>query len=327
MPHLNCVKEILAVFFQLVFSMFIVTFLSFALYRTLPQDSIRAQQLQDGVASVSKMTSSSHSMSLDYLKWIGGIGQGNWGLSIHRGQPVAEIIKPRLYTTLVFSGLSLALSIFSIIFLYTLLYARNQKFFLKSSSGFELLSFFGSSLPLFLIVHLILSVLITYFNVNIHLTGWSTADFANYLLGDSIDFTAIDFLLPISLTALSLSFFLYILMRRSILEESQKDYVRTAYSKGLARTSVLRRHILKNISFPLVAYAPYIVLFMVNGSLVMEIIFNIEGTGLLAFQSFQTRDVPVLMALLLLQSTLFLFARAVSRAALLWLDPRATGEI
>ena len=90
------------------------------------------------------------------------------------------------------------------------------------------------------------------------------------------------------------------LLRASILEEADKEYVRTAYSRGNSTMQVMYRHVLKNAMIPLVTFWGMAVADMIAGSIVVEQVFGIPGLGRILLTSISNRDYPVVEAVIVL---------------------------
>ncbi len=114
--------------------------------------------------------------------------------------------------------------------------------------------------------------------------------------------------------------------RNSILEESRKDYARTARAKGLKERLVYAKHILRNSMIPLVTGLGGALAGYLSGSVLVESVFQINGLGLLSFQSVLSRDYNVLMALLVLSSLLLLVGNLLSDMIYAAVDPRIRFE-
>ena len=85
-------------------------------------------------------------------------------------------------------------------------------------------------------------------------------------------------------------------VRNSVLSEINKDYVRTAYSKGNDENQVLYGHVLRNAMIPVITFVAMVVAEILTGSLVIEQVFNIPGMGRLLITSISNRDFPVVQA-------------------------------
>ena len=111
-------------------------------------------------------------------------------------------------------------------------------------------------------------------------------------------------------------------MKNNFLEEIKKDYVKTAQAKGLSKKTVYYKHVLRNALVPIATSFGNIFGIFLTGSLIIEKIFNIQGIGLLAFNSAVARDYNVIMALIFIQSLIFIVGRIVSDLTYILIDPR-----
>ncbi len=111
-------------------------------------------------------------------------------------------------------------------------------------------------------------------------------------------------------------------MKNNLLEEINKDYIKTARAKGLAEKTVIYKHALRNALVPLATGIGSIFGIFLSGALIIEKIFNIDGVGLLTFNAALSRDYNVLMAIIFIQSLIFIAGRIVSDLAYILIDPR-----
>ena len=107
-----------------------------------------------------------------------------------------------------------------------------------------------------------------------------------------------------------------------MLDVIRLDYIRTARAKGLSKKVVYLKHALRNALIPLVTGMSGILSIFFAGSLIIEQIFTIDGMGLLGYSSIMARDYPVIMALIFVQSFLFLLGRMVVDFLYVVVDPR-----
>ena len=112
------------------------------------------------------------------------------------------------------------------------------------------------------------------------------------------------------------------LLKSSIMTESRKDYVRTAYSRGNNTSSVLYRHVLKNAIIPVVTFLGMVLTDMIAGSIVIEQVFNIPGLGKLLLTSIHNRDYPVVQFIILFIALLVLVVNFITDMAYHVIDPR-----
>ncbi len=115
---------------------------------------------------------------------------------------------------------------------------------------------------------------------------------------------------------------LTVLTKNSLLEEVNKDYVRTARAKGLGTHSTILKHALRNALLPVATGIGSLLGVFFAGALLLETIFNLDGIGLLSFNAVLQRDFNVIMGLLMLQSLAALLGNLVSDIIYVVLDPR-----
>jgi peptide/nickel transport system permease protein len=110
--------------------------------------------------------------------------------------------------------------------------------------------------------------------------------------------------------------------RTILLEEMHKDYVRTAFAKGLSTEKVLFKHVLKNALGPVITNVALALPFLYTGSLLLESFFGIPGLGYLSLNAIHSSDVDVVRAVVLVGALLFTAANILADIALAWVDPR-----
>lgn len=112
------------------------------------------------------------------------------------------------------------------------------------------------------------------------------------------------------------------LMKNSLMEEIKKDYVRTARAKGLSEKIVYLKHALRNALIPIVTGIGGFLGIFFAGSLLIEKVFQLDGIGLLGFNSILSRDYNVIMGLVFIQAALMLIGNIISDIAYVIVDPR-----
>lgn len=101
------------------------------------------------------------------------------------------------------------------------------------------------------------------------------------------------------------------LLRSSVISEMKLDYVRTAYSRGNSKRSVLYRHVLKNAMIPVITFLGMALSDMIAGSIIIEQVFGIPGLGRILLTSISNRDYPVVMAVIVCIATLVLVVNMI----------------
>ena len=112
------------------------------------------------------------------------------------------------------------------------------------------------------------------------------------------------------------------MLRSSLLEALQEDFVRSARAKGLAERAVLLRHVLRNASIPTVTMAGLTYGSILGGTVITESVFAWPGVGRLALEAVYNRDFPLVQATVLIVAGIFVAINFVLDLIYVWLDPR-----
>ena len=111
-------------------------------------------------------------------------------------------------------------------------------------------------------------------------------------------------------------------MRRYMVDEINKDYVKLARAKGQRSQRIMLRHVFRNSFVPVVQYIPSSILFTIMGSIYVESLYSIPGMGGLLVQVIQRQDNPLVQALVLIYSSLGVFGLMLGDIAMTIVDPR-----
>ncbi|TAN35737.1 MAG: ABC transporter permease [Verrucomicrobia bacterium] len=114
--------------------------------------------------------------------------------------------------------------------------------------------------------------------------------------------------------------------RAIMLDEMYKDYIRTAVAKGVSKTGVLFKHVLKNAMIPVATNVVVALPFLYTGNFLLESFFGIPGLGYLGINAINSSDVDVMRALVFMGAVLFVVANLVTDLLYAWLDPRVRLE-
>jgi microcin C transport system permease protein len=112
------------------------------------------------------------------------------------------------------------------------------------------------------------------------------------------------------------------MMKNTLLDEISKDYMRTAVTKGLTFRQAVWRHALRNALVPIATRAGEAFTVMFAGTVLIEKVFDIDGMGLLFYNSIVNRDYNVVMGLILMTSFMGLLGRLFSDFMYVVVDPR-----
>ncbi|MCP3873571.1 MAG: ABC transporter permease subunit, partial [Desulfobacteraceae bacterium] len=113
-----------------------------------------------------------------------------------------------------------------------------------------------------------------------------------------------------------------LLMKNTLMDNLSADYVRTAIAKGLPFKKAILNHAMRNSLIPIATSFGNHISIILTGSFLIEKVFNINGMGLLGFESILDRDYPVVMGILVISSLLFLIGNILSDVCVAIVDPR-----
>lgn len=238
-----------------------------------------------------------------YLNWVSGALTGDFGVSFRTHRPVYDLIIERLPLTLMlgFSSLLLAIVIAIPLAIIAALYPNSWIDRLCLT-----LAVLGQALPTFWFGLL----MIVLFSVNL---GWLPASGSGdwrHLVMPSI---ALGYYAMPALMRLT---------RTGLLDVLSADYIRTARAKGLMPVTVLFKHALRNAVIPVVSLAAVQFGLMLGGSIVIETVFAFPGIGFLAWDSIMQADFPVVQAIVLIVSVIYILLVLIADFVNAALDPR-----
>jgi microcin C transport system permease protein len=260
-----------------------------------------------------------------YLQMLASYGTFNFGESLFRGRTVIGLIVDRL-------PVSVSLGVWSTLIIYLVSIPLGIKKAVRHGSRFDVWSstavILGNAIPVFLfaIMLIILFAGGSYFKI-FPLRGLVSDDWSSMsLLGKLADYF---WHLALPVTAMVIGGFatLTMLTKNSFLDEINKQYVVTARAKGVDEKKILSRHIFRNAMLLIIAGFPsaFISMFF-TGSLLIEVIFSLEGLGLLGFEATMQRDYPVMFGTLYMFTLLGLVLNLVSDITYTLVDPRIDFE-
>ncbi len=257
-----------------------------------------------------------------YFIWLGNVARLDLGTSYTYEEPVWDVIASKFPISLFFGLTSFLLSYLICIPLGMLKAIKNKSIIDTLSS---IVIFSGYVIPSYA-----LGILLIIFFAGGSYLNWFPL---SGIVSDNFEMLSVfgkttDFLhhmiLPMICYMASEFAFLTMLMKNSILEEIQKDYMRNALAKGSDFKQAVWKHAFRNSLIPLATRMSQIFTLMFAGALLIEKVFDIDGMGLLVFNSIVSRDYNVVMGIILLTSILTLFGRLFSDILYAVVDPRIT---
>jgi microcin C transport system permease protein len=315
-----------------------ITLLVFAITRVVPGGPIErmmTQSMQQGEHGQSRSRSGNtlDEKQLEQLRAYYGfdkpiiVSYGQWlwrvlhldlGSSTRYHDPVWSLIKERFPVSIFYGVTTLIITYGICIPLGIAKAVRHGKWFDNVSS---IIVFLGYALPGYVVG----IALITLFASQLDwfpLGGFVSDDFDTYSLGGKIFDVWYHAALPLT-AYLAGSFALTtLMMKNALMDNLSADYMRTAVAKGQSFNGAVRNHALRNSLIPIATSFGNNISLLLGGSFLIETIFNIDGIGLLGFESVLERDYPVVMGILVISSLLFLIGNILSDICVALVDPR-----
>lgn len=250
-----------------------------------------------------------------YFKWFSSFIQGDMGYSFNSRSPVAQLLAQRLLTTLWIVGLAYLVSLL-LAFPLGIISALQR--YSVTDRLITTIAFLGFSIPPFftgLLLIIIFSVKLRWlpfiFNSTLQVTDWQ-----------SFIAQVQQSIMPISVLALYQGAILMRFIRSAVLEELQQEYVQTALAKGLSKFAVIKNHVLRNATIPVVTLIALDIPAIFTGAIVTEQVFRVPGIGALLIDSIYRSDTPVVMAIAFIYAILIVFFNLIADLLYALLDPR-----
>jgi peptide/nickel transport system permease protein len=250
-----------------------------------------------------------------YVEWVGGLLQGQSGMSISYDTPTAVLMMERMHVTLPLA--IMAMSMTTIMALCLGLYAASKQNS-RGDIGVMTLSQLGLAVPNFWLAIL----LILLFAVHLQwvsaggFPGWSEEDGGGFWAGIAA------LILPAMALAAVQTAILTRVTRSAVIESMSEDYVRTARAKGLSKQQVLWRHVLRNAMIPVVTVMGLQFGNLITSAIVIENVFVLPGIGRLIFQAIANRDLIVVRDVVMLLSAMVILINFFIDLLYAWIDPR-----
>ena len=289
--------------------------LVFGLIRLIPGDAVMAQLADSG--NVSDLAAARAQLGLDrpfavqYVRWLSAVLRGDLGTSFWSKRPVREDLLAALPVSVELAVLAMLLSMLVALPLGAAAAARRGG---AVDVGARLLSFSGLSVPHFWIATLVLLYGSIWFRW-VPPLGYVTP-------GESLGQNLEQFIIPAAILGLHLSARSLRLVRSSLLEALQEDYVRTAWAKGLSRSRVLWGHAFRNSLIPILTILGSQFTYLLSGSVILEDIFSLSGIGRYVVESITHRDYPAVQGAILFTGLVVVGINLAVDVAYAWVDPR-----
>lgn len=253
---------------------------------------------------------------------VSGLFQGDLGRSLVYQDRVVDMMLDRMPVAIYF-GLLSAIITYVVCLPLGILKALKHRTFIDSASS--VLIFIGYSIPGFALGAILLVHLGARANL-FPLFGLMSADFDEMDRWSQVRDIAHHTVLPLICYLVSGFAMLTMLTKNSLMDNLAADYVRTAVSKGAGFRRAVFKHAFRNSMIPIATSLGGLTTIFVSGSMLVERVFDIQGFGLLQYQSIIERDMPVIMGTLTVSAFLLLLGNIISDFVVAMVDPRVKFE-
>jgi peptide/nickel transport system permease protein len=297
----------------------LVTLIAFIVMRVIPGDPALAILEGDGggqytlqdLENLREKLGTNRPIAIQYVDWIGGVVQGDFGDSLWFNSSVMTELADRIPVTVELAVLAIIMSVVIAVPLGIVSAIKPDS---PVDYGARVFTLVGIAIPNFLIAVLMILFLLNVF-------GWLPS--LGYVdLWDNPAKNLTQMFFPALALALYEMAFIARVTRSSMMEIIREDYMRTARSKGLTERVVLFRHGLKNAILPILTISGWQFGRLFGGTVVIETIFLIPGMGRILIEAVQHRDFPLLQAAIVIIGMAIVTINLLVDMLYGWLDPR-----
>lgn len=277
-----------------VLVVFVISLIVFIATQALPSDPARVilgpEATEATVQILREQLGLNDPILIQYWHWLSQLLQGNFGRSIDSNVPVVQIVQNYFGNTVVLTILVIVITVpISVVLGVWLSLRRDSKLdriMVSSSILFKAVP--GFVIAIWLMMFFSTSIL--------HILPA-----ASLLIPEQSAFSQIEFLvLPILTLALSLIPYLMRLVRGSMIDALESDYVTSARLRGIPEQRIIWKHVLPNALVPVVQGTALTIRVLLSGALIIEVVFSYPGIGNALNAAIELRDIPTIQAIVLL---------------------------
>ena len=304
-------KYVLKRLLQLIPILLGITFLSFAMMRVAGSDAVTELYTNRGTEVSQEIIDARRAeLGLDkpfliqYFSWLGGMLTGDMGQSYVSGADVFTTFLSKLPATLLLTGLSIALTVIISIPLGILSAMKQDRI---PDLLLRFCSFIGNALPNFFVAMLFMQL----FSIKLKLLP---------VISDGVNLKSA--LMPALTLAVSMSAKYMRQVRATVLEEWNKDYVQGANARGVRKSVILWKNVMKSSMLTIVTLLALSIGSLLGGTAIIESIFMCDGVGKLAVDAITMRDYPFIQAYVVWMAIIYVLVNLITDLMYHQLDPR-----
>ena len=299
-----------------ILTLFLVSVLVFAATQALPGDTARAilgrSATPERLKEVRERLGLDRPATTQYVEWLGNIVRGDLGDSLVAAAPVTSLLGDRVRNSAILVFLAAIISIPLSILIGSLSGLLRDRWF---DSGVSLGSLALAALPEFVIGILLIMLFAT--QVFQIVPAVSRVD-PNLPLYEQLDVL----ILPALTLVLAVAPYIIRILRASMVEVLESEYVQMARLKGMPERIVLQRHALPNAVIPAIQVIALNLAWLAGGVVVVEYLFNYPGIGSELIDAVSNRDVPMIQAIVLLIASLYVGFNLIADILTILVSPR-----
>ena len=308
-------KLVLKKIISLIITLFIVSLLAFLAFQIIPGDPttklLGTNATPEKVAQLRSQLGLDRPVLIRYMDWLVSFVKGDFGTSYTYNRAVSTLLSDKLPVTVLLTVLSFLIT--AIVSFPIGIWAGNTRN-KWVDHVFVILDQILMAIPPFFFG------IVSCFVFGIILKWFMPGNFIS--LSESVSGGISYLILPAICLALPRIAMTSRMLRSSIQEELTQNYVYTARSRGLSRAGIMRRHILKNAMIPVVTFLAVSAAEIMTGTIIIEQVFTIPGTGRLLVSSIGNRDFPVVQAIVVILAAWIVIVNFAADMLNHWMDPR-----
>lgn len=308
-------RYIIKKIFVLIITLFLISILTFSAFNIVPGDPalliLGTEASPEKLQNLRVQLGTDKPLGTQYIKWLTGFVQGDFGNSIKYDKPVGSLLADRIPVTLSLSIIALIL-IISIAIPLGIYAAKKKDTIIDSIINFIMMV--SISIPRFFLGILFIWVFGLIFRI------FSPGKYISY--GEDFGGFLKIMIFPALTIAIPNLAILMKYLRTSVIGELKSDYVRTAYGKGNKENGVLYGHVLKNAIVTVVPLIGMMVGAIFSESIIVEQVFGLPGIGRLLISSITSRDFPLTETLVIFIATIVVITNFLVDIMIQIIDPR-----
>jgi len=286
-------------------------------------DPVRAILGKDYASSPERVATLTAQLNLDqpvivrYFQWLGGILTGNLGTSLANGFPVGELVGPRIVNSAVLVLIS-AIVMIPLAFGIAMISANYRG--KRIDGGIQLVMLTLAGLPEFVVGILLVALFsTTVFHVlpAVTIAGGGAPPWSN----------PASMILPVATLVIAVTPYVSRIVRSSLLEVLDSDYVELARLKGVPERVVMRKHALLNAVVPGIQVIALQLAWLAGGIVLVEFLFSYPGIGASLVESVRNSDVPMVQVLAMVIATVYVGVNLIADVLSILFTPRARTAI